>query len=233
MNEPVRPDYRALRLHNLTDPDYRHILLLLYWPVHGLIFFLLERGGFARQYYTVECALDRIIPFNEWFFIPYFFWFVYLIGGLCFTFFYDVRSFRRMMYFIILTYGATLVIYILWPTQQLLRPDAFARDNILTRLAAWVYQFDTNTNVCPSMHVLGSMAVSFGMWDCGHFQKPVWRTVFGVLSALISVSTLFVKQHSIIDVIAATVLGVLALLLISAFTRRRVPRREKPEAAQS
>ena len=46
MNDaPVRPDYRGLRLRNVTDPAYRHILLLLYWPIHGLLFLLLERGG--------------------------------------------------------------------------------------------------------------------------------------------------------------------------------------------
>ncbi len=232
MNEPVRPDYRAMRLRNITEPNYRHVLLLLYWPVHGLVFLLLERGGLVQQYHTVECALDHFIPFNEWFFIPYIFWFIYLIGGLAFTFFRDVRSFRRMMRFIILTYGTTLVIYMLWPTKQMLRPAEFAHDNVMTRFAAWFYEFDTNTNVCPSMHVLGAVAVSVGMWDCGRFRKPAWRIAFGGMTALISVSTLFVKQHSVIDVLAAVALSALALPLLSALERRRAPCRENPKMAQ-
>lgn len=222
-----RPDYRALRPSNVTEPAYRHILLLLYWPVHGLLFLLLERGGLAQRYYTVECALDGLIPFNEWFFIPYLFWFVYLVGGLVYTFFTDVGAFRRMMWFIILTYGITLVIYFLWPTRQLLRPGAFPRDNVMTRFAAWFYEFDTNTNVCPSIHVLGAIAVSVGLWDCGRFARSGWRLAFAAMTALISVSTLFVKQHSVLDVLAAAALSALILPLVCAQPRRRASRREK------
>lgn len=232
MSDPVRPDYRHLRLKNVTEPRFRHVLLLLYWPIHGLLFLLLERGGLAERYYTVQCALDALIPFNEWFFIPYLFWFVYLTGGLAFTFFYDVRAFRRMMRFIILTYGATLAIYILWPTRQLLRPAVFPRDNIMTRFAAWFYAFDTNTNVCPSIHVLGAIAVSVGLWDCGRFRRPAWRLVFGAQTALISVSTLFVKQHSVLDVLAASALSALALPLVFSPARLRSSRRKKVAVAR-
>lgn len=231
MSEPTRPDYRALRPGNITDPAYRHILLLLYWPIHGLAFLLLERGGFIRRYYTVQCALDGLIPFNEWFFIPYLFWFVYLIGGLVYTFFRDVPSFRRMMRFIILTYGVTLVIYVLWPTRQLLRPDSFPRDNAMTRFAAWFYDFDTNTNVCPSIHVLGAVAVSVGLWDCGRLARPRWRLALGAMTALISVSTLFVKQHSVLDVLAAAALSALMLPLACAPARHHT-HRHRPAAAR-
>ena len=232
MNDaPARPDYRALRLRSITEPAYRHILLLLYWPVHGLLFLLLERGGLAERYYAVECALDALIPFNEWFFLPYLFWFVYLIGALAYTFFCDVPAFRRMMRFIILTYGVTLVIYFLWPTQQLLRPETFSRDNIMTRFAAWFYAFDTNTNVCPSIHVLGAIAVSVGLWDCGRFRRTGWRLLFGALTALICLSTLFVKQHSVLDVAAAAALSALALPFISAPARRRTAGK-KPAVAR-
>lgn len=207
MNKCLPYDYRSLRLRNIAAPEYRHVLLLLFWPIHGLLFLLLERGGFAGPYYTVQCALDNMIPFNEWFFIPYLFWFVYLSGGLIYAFFYDVPSFKRMMWFIILTYGTTLLIYVLWPTQQLLRPQTFLRDNFMTRFAAWFYRFDTNTNVCPSIHVLGAVAVSVGLWDSPRLCGPVWRMLLWAQTALISVSTLFVKQHSVLDVLAAAVLS--------------------------
>lgn len=228
MNDPIRPDYRALRLSNVTEPAYRHVLLLLFWPVHGLVFLLLERGMTAERYYTVQCALDGLIPFNEWFFIPYLFWFVYLAGALVYTFFCNVPAFRRMMRFIILTYGTTLIVYFLWPTRQLLRPWVFRRDNIMTRFAAWFYAFDTNTNVCPSIHVLGAVAVSVGMWDCGRFRRAGWRIAFGAMTGLICVSTLFVKQHSVIDVLAAFGLSVVMCPLAAAQPRGRAPRRKRP-----
>ena len=72
---------------------------------------------------------------------------------------FDTAGFRKFMWFIILTYTATCIIYLIYPSQQELRPETFRRDNLLTRFMTWFYAFDTNTNVCPSLHVIGSLAV--------------------------------------------------------------------------
>lgn len=151
----IRPDYRQFRLRKLNTPEFSHIKLLLFWPVFGLAFLALERFRPHAAYHVMHCALDDAIPFSEWALIPYLLWFVYLIGALAYTFFQDVPAFRRMMRFVIVTYTAATVVYFIYPTQQLLRPEAFAHDNALTRAVAWFYTFDTNTNVCPSLHVIG------------------------------------------------------------------------------
>ena len=154
----IKPDYRQFRLRKLNTPEFSHIKLLLFWPVFGLAFLALERFRPHAAYHVMHCALDDAIPFSEWALIPYLLWFVYLIGALAYTFFQDVPAFRRMMRFVIVTYTAATVVYFIYPTQQLLRPEAFAHDNALTRAVAWFYTFDTNTNVCPSLHVIGSAA---------------------------------------------------------------------------
>ena len=113
-------------------------------------------------------------------------------------------AFRRMMRFVIVTYTAATVVYFIYPTQQLLRPEAFAHDNALTRAVAWFYTFDTNTNVCPSLHVIGSAAALFALRDGPRLRKRAWWQAASVLLALcISLSTVFMKQHSILDVLCA------------------------------
>ena len=139
------------------------------------------------------------------------FWFAYLVGMVVYGCLFDLNSFRRYMYFIMITYTVTIVLYMLFPTCQNLRPAVFERDNALTRFVAGFYAYDTNTNVCPSIHVLGSVAVSYGAWNSKHFGTPVWRWAFGITTALIIVSTVFMKQHSIIDVLAALLLCVAVL----------------------
>ena len=131
------------------------------------------------------------------------FWFVYLIGAVAYTFFFDVPGFRRMMRFVMITYSVTLIIYFLFPTCQMLRPEVFPRDNALTRFIAGFYVFDTNTNVCPSLHVIGSMAAFFAFWYAPIFSKCGWRIASTVAAFFISISTVFMKQHSILDVAAA------------------------------
>ncbi len=108
-------DYRQFRFSRLNTPEFSHVWLLLYWPLFGLGFSYVERFYPVAHYINMHCALDDLIPFNEWFLIPYLFWFVYLIGAVAYTFFFDVPGFRRMMRFVMITYSVTLIIYFLFP----------------------------------------------------------------------------------------------------------------------
>ena len=100
-------DYRQFRFSRLNTPEFSHVWLLLYWPLFGLGFSYVERFYPVAHYIEMHCALDDLIPFNEWFLIPYMFWFVYLIGAVAYTFFFDVPGFRRMMRFVMITYSVT------------------------------------------------------------------------------------------------------------------------------
>ena len=214
-------DYRKLRLNNLTSPEFKHVLLLLFWPIFGLFFLTVERLISRGHYVPIWCALDDLIPFCEWFLIPYLFWFVFLVGMHLYLLLFDPKAFRNFMYFIMLTYSVTMAVYLIYPTCQELRPAEFARDNFLIRFMAWFYTFDTNTNVCPSLHVVGSMAVAFAAWDTPRFQKPGWKAAFMGTALLISVATVFVKQHSILDVFWALVLCAIAYAVVYAAPQAR------------
>ena len=218
-------DYRKLRLHNLNSPEFRHLWLLLFWPVFGILFAMVEKDVFNPVYTPVWCPLDDRIPFCEWFLIPYLFWFVFLVGMHLYLLLFDVPAFRRFMYYIMITYGVTMAIYLIYPTCQELRPEEFARDNFLTRFMAAFYAFDTNTNVCPSIHVEGSIAVALAAWDTPRFQTPLWRTVFMGTALLISVATVFVKQHSVLDVFWALVLCAAAWVVVYGIPDAKAKRR--------
>ena len=196
-------DYRQFRFSKLNTPEFSHLKYLLFWPIYGLLFLTVERLWIRDSYAPVHCALDDAIPFCELFLLPYLFWFVFLVGMLLYTLLRDPDAFRGMMRFIIVSYSAAILIYMLFPNCQQLRPLAFQRDNPLTRFIARFYEFDTNTNVCPSIHVIGSAAAMFAAWDSRDFQTAAWRIAFLVTALLISVSTVFIKQHSVLDLLAA------------------------------
>lgn len=197
-------NYREFKLSKLNTPEFSHIKLLLYWPLYGIAFMTLERV-MNFQYNPVYCSLDDMIPFCEYFVIPYYFWFVFLIGIQVYGFFYDIKAFKDYMYFTILTYTLTLIIYIIYPTCQNLRPQGFARDNIFTDVVRFLYGFDTNTNVCPSLHVIGSFAVYFAARRSKAFSGMAWRVAFFVSAVIISISTVFLKQHSVLDIFWALI----------------------------
>ncbi len=197
-------DYRSFRLNKLNTPEFKHVKLLLFWPIFGLLFMLLER--FVNvDYHAVYSRLDDLIPFCEYFVIPYYFWFVFLVGIQIYSFFFDVPAFKNYMEFTIITYTLTLIIYVIYPTSQELRPLTFERDNIFTAIVSKLYNFDTNTNVCPSMHVIGSFAVYFAARRSKLFSPKPWRIAFLITALLISISTVFLKQHSVVDIFYALI----------------------------
>ena len=195
---------------------------MLFWPIHGLLFYLVEADAlnFGRGYTSVKIWLDDLVPFCEWFVIPYVFWFAFLVIIHLYTLLYDIASFRRLIIFLAVTYWGTILIYIIWPTQQDLRPNLPVDGNFLERYMIDYYAMDTNTNVCPSLHVVGSWAVVCGAWKSKHFSGPVWRTVYVLVAALISVSVVYVKQHSALDIFAAIPLCVLGWWLAMFLTRK-------------
>ena len=201
LNPPV-VDYRKLRLSNLTSPEFRHVLLLIYWPLYLLTFIFLEARPVS---YTIYSPLDDMIPFCEWFVIPYLGWMVALLCLSLYTLAYDIPAFKRFMHNLILTTIIAEICYLLWPNQQLLRVDlsSLGRANPLTWVVSIIYTVDSNTNVCPSLHCIGAFAVFFCSQSTKKFRTPAWTTFFAVFALMICASTVFIKQHSILDFFAA------------------------------
>lgn len=175
-------------------------------------FFVLERV-FILDYVGISCKLDYMIPFCEYFIIPYVFWYLFLFFIHIYTLLYDLEAFKKLMVFLIITFGAATVIFILFPNMQTLRPNEFARDNIFTDAVKFLYVIDTNTNVCPSLHVVGSFAVLFTAWNSKGLNTAVCRIIFLIITLLITMSTVFLKQHSVID----TVVGIVLAFVVMPF----------------
>lgn len=212
MKKPV-VDYRKFRFSKLRDPEYRHMLLLLGWVGYFLLYVLTENLIPPERCHVIHCALDDKIPFCELFLIPYTFWYLLVAGSLLYFFLYDIPSFRTLSIFIIITQVVAMTAYIFYPSIQLLRPETFPRDNLLTRLMAFIYTVDTPTGVCPSLHVAYSVGIA-STW-CKARSVPRWsKPVVVALAILISIATTFVKQHSVVDILAALPVCVLAELLV-------------------
>ena len=211
MKQPV-VDYRQFRLSRLNDPRFSHLKLLLGWVGYFVLYFLTENLIPAERCTPVHMWLDDVIPFCEWFLIPYVFWYVLIVISLLAFMLYDVKSFRRLQIFIIVTQVAAMAIYILFPSRQDLRPVEFPRDNFLTRCIGILYDFDTSTGVCPSLHVAYSLGIA-SVWLKKKDSPLGWRIFVVAAVALICLSTMFIKQHSAVDFFAALPVGLLAEII--------------------
>jgi len=201
MKKPV-VDYRKLRLHNIDSPEYAHLKLLLGWLGYFILFALTENLIPAENCTPIHCTLDDWIPFCEWFVIPYVGWYLLIVVSLGYFLLYNIENFKNLQTYIIITQILAMAVYILFPNRQDLRPAEFPRENILTEVVGLIYSLDTNTGVCPSLHVAYSLGIA-STWLRENSVGKGWKTMVVVFVLLICMSVAFVKQHSVVDIFAA------------------------------
>ncbi|SHL48212.1 PAP2 superfamily protein [Anaerocolumna jejuensis DSM 15929] len=193
---------------------YKHAWVLSYFVIYMVWFFYLERSV-TKNFYTVHIKLDDMIPFNEWFLIPYLLWFLYIFSTVSYFFLTSRSDFYKLTAFLFIGMTICLIIYTIWPNGQDLRPnlDALGRDNVLIDIIRHLYSTDTATNVCPSIHVFNSIGAAIAINKSEALKKKKWLTIGSViLTVLICMSTVFIKQHSVFDVFMGTLLAVVMYL---------------------
>ena len=201
MKKPV-VDYRQFRLSKINDPQFSHLKLLLGWVGYFILYVLTEKLIPAENCHVIYSPLDDRIPFCEVFVLFYVGWYLLIVISLLYFLLYNVESFKKLQTFIILTQIIAMVVYILYPSRQELRPAEFPRDNFLTRIVALLYSIDTNTGVLPSLHVAYSLAIA-SVWTKERSVSLWWKLFVVVDVILICLSTCFIKQHSVLDGFAA------------------------------
>ena len=212
MRRPV-VDLRKFRFRKLNDPEFRHLKWLGGWLFYFSMYFITENLIPTEACHPMHMALDDLIPFCEYFVIPYVFWYVLCFGSLLYYGIYDPKRFTDLQKFIIITQVIAMTTYILYPSRQDLRPETFEHHNLCTLILTGLYAFDTSTGVCPSLHVAYSLGIA-SVFLKDKEAPRWWKVLLVFLVILISLATTFVKQHSMVDVLAAIPVGIVAEILV-------------------
>lgn len=158
----------------------------------------------SYDYNVIHCAFDDMVPFCEYFIIPYYFWFLFVGLAAVWFFFKSQGECIRMGFFLIFGITIAVICFAAYPNGlNDPRPDVFPRDNFCTDLVKMLYSSDTSTNVLPSLHVLNTLIVIIAVFESrtfGKFHNPM-KIIVSVIGVLIVLSTMFLKQHSVYDVI--------------------------------
>lgn len=191
---------------------YRHFVWALCY-VPYIVLYLIAEKVVTENYYVSYLPIDDAIPFCEWFIFAYVLWFPFLAVG-AFAALDDKKAFRRQMLFVGISFSMTLIFDMIFPNGQDLRPVLSGELNIAERLCAGIYAADTNTNVLPSMHILGAFAVVGSYLSSEKLRKRKITVILIVSAIVISASTVLVKQHSMLDVIWGSVAGAVMTVII-------------------
>ncbi|GGJ19396.1 phosphatase PAP2 family protein [Pseudomonas avellanae] len=195
MSQPVRR----------RKPDYRQALIALLGLLLGLgVFIGLERAVTPR--YNWVTPLDELIPFaaHSWWVYVLFFPFVLLAAGYA-----SAERFKAFKTATGIAFGVALLCFWLFP-EFIPWPDTGLIDNaFLQQRLSRLWQLDLASNGCPSLHVAVTCLACRALWGLPY------RTLIGMTGLLICLSTLTLKQHTLIDVAS----GVLLALACALATR--------------
>ena len=201
----VRWENEQLRRRMLALPVF-------YFFLYMLCFILLEE--YVHPRYWISSDLDAYIPFCAPFILPYLAWFPMVAGMFWYFYKKDPESYLYLCRGMLLGLTICLAIYAVFPNGQLLRRPIVG-DDLFSEMVRLLRKTDTPTNVCPSIHVFVTVTVALAAARSRAMarQRPL-RGALMVLCVLICMSTVFLKQHSIVDVALGTALGLgLDLLL--------------------
>lgn len=212
--------------HNLKS-NKMLTFLLGYGICYILAFFWLENRDV--ELHMVESKWDQYIPFCEYFIIPYFLWFVYIAVTVIYFVFFCKDRIESKRFIGSFCAGMTVFIAVsfFYPNGHNLRTQVEG-DSILMYVVRLLHRIDTSTNILPSMHVYVTVANSVALLRQEELRKRrsfvpgVW-----ILSILIILSTLFLKQHSVIDVSLALLLNIIFSIVIYKFPGVEVWRKWK------
>ncbi|ANX11196.1 hypothetical protein ABE41_004200 [Fictibacillus arsenicus] len=184
------------------------LCLLLSIPLLNIIYQVLndgERG--ARQLIT---AVDHQIPFVEIFVVPYLIWYAFIFLMFVYFCIYDRAIYYRTLLSFCVGMLVCYVIYFFFQT-TVPRPELMG-SGILTSMVKYVYGADQPFNCFPSIHVLSSYLMILGIR-----HSKLWTIkkdmIVSTIAYSIILSTLFVKQHVVLDVVAGVLLGSLLFKL--------------------
>ena len=185
-----------------------HLWFQAYWVIYLIWFFWLDLT-IKNPKYIIHSPIDDLIPFNEWFIFPYCSWFVLLAAVTAMLWWYDTESYDKLCLMMFSGMTLCLMIYMILPNGLDIRPtaEAIGRDNLAMRIMQLIWKADASVNVCPSIHCQssGCMALAFSQSKLAK-HRPALKAVAWGWAGLICLSTVFTKQHSIIDVVCGLVL---------------------------
>ena len=191
---------------------FKYWQFIFYLPIYLVFFFLAERT--VSDVTIINIPFDDKIPFIPEFIIPYFLWFPFMLAAIIYVFFKDKKEFFAMAWNLIIGMSLFIVVSFVFPNGLNLRVES-STDSIFVWMVEYLHKIDTPTNVLPSIHVFNSFAcgVSFGrvLWRRSH---KITAIASYAMAVLISLSTMFVKQHSVVDVVSALAVSGLCFFLL-------------------
>lgn len=167
-----------------------------------------------RGVHSLVTSVDNSIPFVKVFILPYVGWYAFIVIIMVYLCYKD-----REIYFITLTSYvlgliASFITFYLFQT-TVPRPQVTGTDFLSTTIFA-IYGADKPYNCFPSIHVLTSFLMVKAIM-ASSIRNRINMIIIWTCAILITLSTLFIKQHVILDVVSGIIYADILFRLVKTY----------------
>ena len=160
------------------------------------------------------------MPLVPFFIIFYSIWYPYLFVVFYFIFQKDKDKFKSLIKKYILCAVIADLCFVIYPT-MVSRPEVNGFNSLVSLMLYITYISDIPVNCFPSLHCTFALLVMYAVTFDKNMNK-VFRFLVGIISPLICLSTVLVKQHSVIDVVGALFLSCIIYVDFKKKNRRKI-----------
>lgn len=181
--------------------------------IQAILYWVLKL--FQYDYNTIYLNLDYLIPFCKYFVYIYDLFYPFMFLVLYIMYKNDKRVYKNTLKCLIIGFIICDIIFLIYPT-VINRPDV--KINSLTNLVLFLtYYFDTPAINCfPSIHCLFMFQIIFSTINL-NISKHI-KIYIIIFSILVIISTLFIKQHYVLDVISSFIICLIINLIFKIKT---------------
>lgn len=169
--------------------------------------------------YNLVTDIDDKIPFIKYFILPYNMWYPFVITTLFYLCFADRKTFYKTVISIDMGLILCYLVYIFFQT-TVPRPTLQGND-LITNIVKFTYKMDEPYNCFPSIHVLTCFILMKAVHRSKITNTFAVTAVYAAASTII-ISTLFVKQHVIMDAFSGIILGNIVFYVASVINEERI-----------
>lgn len=183
--------------------DLRLCIFLVVFILGLQAFLYFVTKNFNSSFHLIGSSLDDKIPFIKYFIYVYDSWYPFLVFVWVLLFYFDRDKCINFIVAGLLSIIIGNFIFLFYPT-TVLRPDIVVND-FTSLVVSITYNADVPVNCMPSMHCIFCFIPIFCLINSK--IKNRYKVPICIYFVLIIFSTLFVKQHVIIDVISAFIIS--------------------------
>lgn len=164
----------------------------------------------TKSGHNLTTILDKYIKFNSIFIIPYLYWYIYIVIGLIFILIKSRKEYIKAFISFFIGMSICYLIYYFFQT-EINRPIV-ENKNIFDFLVSLIYEVDRPVNCFPSLHVLTTYYI---MRYTKYRDSKIIFYYTQVTGMFIILSTVFIKQHFVLDIVISIVLCEIIMFFVN------------------